>query len=134
MAYRRSLELSDLPVHGEPSPLLFPVAWRRSKHPAPEWPEQMTRSAVHGVVKAVFAVAAQRWLRAGRGQEQADRLKAASAHWLRHTAGSNLANDVDLRHVRDTLGHTTLSTTSIYVHGEDDARHNAVSAAHRISW
>jgi integrase/recombinase XerD len=134
MAYRRSLELSDLPDHGEPSPLLFPVAWRRSKHPAPGWPEQMTRSAVHGVVKAVFAAAADRWLEAGRGQEQAEKLKAASAHWMRHTAGSNLADEVDLRHVRDTLGHVSLTTTSIYVHGEDDARHAAVSASHRIGW
>lgn len=117
MSYRRALELIDLPRPGEPSPLLFPVAWRRSKHPVPDWPAPMTRSAVHGVVKEVFAAAAQRWLKDGRGQEQADKLSAASAHWLRHTAGSNLANDVDLRHVRDTLGHGSLTTTSIYVHG-----------------
>jgi site-specific recombinase XerD len=45
-----------------------------------------------------------------------------------------LANGIDLRHVRDTLGHATLSTTSICVHGEDDARHDAVNASHRIGW
>lgn len=134
MAYRRAMELPELPQPGEPSPLVFPVAWRRSSHPAPLWPEAMTRSAVHGILKEVFAAAADRWVKEGRGQEQADKLSAASAHWLRHTAGSNLANDIDLRHVRDTLGHTTLSTTSIYVHGEDDARHDAVNASHRISW
>jgi integrase/recombinase XerD len=134
MNYRRSLELSDLPAHGEPSPLLFPVAWRRSSHPAPAWPERLTRSAVHGIIKDTFAQAAERWLREGRGDAQAEKLKSASAHWLRHTAGSNLANDIDLRHVRDTLGHASLGTTSIYVHGEDDARHAAISTSHRVSW
>lgn len=135
MAYRRSLELSDLPTPGEPSPLLFPVAWRRSKHPAPHWPAPMTRSAVHGIVKGVFDQAANRWLADGRGEAQADRLRAASSHWLRHTAGTSLANaGVNLSYVRDTLGHGELSTTSIYVHGEDDARHDAVNGAHRISW
>jgi integrase/recombinase XerD len=135
MAYRRSLELSDLPAPGEPSPLLFPVAWRRSKHPAPHWPNPMTRSAVHGIVKEVFDQAAIRWLADGRGEAQADRLRAASSHWLRHTAGTSLANaGVNLSYVRDTLGHGDLSTTSIYVHGEDDARHAAVSGVHRISW
>jgi site-specific recombinase XerC len=54
---------------------------------------------------------------------------------LRHTAGTSLANaGVNLSYVRDTLGHGDLSTTSIYVHGEDDARHAAVSGVHRISW
>lgn len=134
MAYRNSLELTDLPQPGEPSPLLFPVAWRRSTHPAPAWPEPMTRAAVHGIVKAVFGRAAGRWLEQGRGEAQADKLRAASSHWLRHTAGSNLANGIALHHVRDTLGHASLSTTSIYVHGEDDARHAAVSRVHRIGW
>lgn len=134
MTYRRSLELSDLPTHGEPSPLLFPVAWRRSTRPAPAWPEPLTRSAVHGIIKDTFAQASEHWLSEGRGDVQAEKLKAASAHWLRHTAGSNLANDIDLRHVRDTLGHASLATTSIYVHGEDDARHAAITGAHRMSW
>ncbi|RTL17393.1 MAG: integrase [Burkholderiales bacterium] len=134
MNYRRSLELSDLPAQGEPSPLLYPVAWRRTTHPAPAWPAPLTRSAVHGIIKDIFGQAANRWLADGRGDAQAEKLRAGSAHWLRHTAGSNLANDIDLRHVRDTLGHASLGTTSIYVHGEDDARHDAVSGAHRVSW
>lgn len=95
----------------------------------------MTRSAVHGIVKEVFNQAANRWLADGRGEAQAERLRAASSHWLRHTAGTSLANaGVNLSYVRDTLGHSDLSTTSIYVHGEDDARHDAVNGAHRINW
>lgn len=134
MSYRRSLELSDLPQASEPSPLIFPVAWRRSRHPAPAWPEPLTRSAIHSIVKEVFALAAQQWRRDGRGEAQAAKLEAASAHWLRHTAGSSMSNQIDLKHVRDTLGHASIATTSIYVHGEDDARHDAVNSVHRISW
>lgn len=134
MSYRRSLELSDLPQASEHSPLIFPVAWRRSSHPAPAWPEPLTRSAIHCILKGIFALAAEQWRRDGRGDAQAAKLEAASAHWLRHTAGSIMSNQIDLKHVRDTLGHVSIATTSIYVHGEDDARHDAVSSAHRMSW
>ncbi|MDG0857534.1 integrase [Pelomonas puraquae] len=134
MNYRRSLELSALPQPAEPSPLVFPVAWRRSTHPAPAWPEPLTRSAIHVILKEIFARAAEQWRRDGRGDAQAQKLAAASAHWLRHTAGSNLSNQIDLKHVRDTLGHVSIATTSIYLHGEDDARHAAVSGAHRMRW
>jgi len=48
--------------------------------------------------------------------------------------GSRLANTIDLRHVRDTLGHASISTTSIYLHAEDDVRHAAVSGAHQLDW
>lgn len=54
--------------------------------------------------------------------------------WLRHTMGSCLADSIDLRHVRDTFGHASLSTTSIYLHAEDDQRHAAISASHRLGW
>ncbi len=48
--------------------------------------------------------------------------------------GSRLADEVDLRHVRDTFGHASLTTTSIYLHAEDDVRHAAISASHRLGW
>lgn len=135
IAYRRSLELSDLPSLAEASPLVFPIAWRRSRAQASDWPAPMTRSAIHHMVKQIFDLAAERWTDQGGGEAQAEKLRAASSHWLRHTAGSSLANSgVNLAHVRDTLGHGDLSTTSIYIHSEDDERHAAVSAVHRISW
>ena len=53
----------------------------------------------------------------------------------RHTAGSRMADqDVDLRHVRDTFGHASISTTNIYLHAEDNRRHQAIEAAHRLGW
>jgi hypothetical protein len=32
------------------------------------------------------------------------------------------------------LGHANISTTSIYLHTEDDARHDATAAGHRVGW
>ncbi|MCB2456521.1 tyrosine-type recombinase/integrase, partial [Listeria monocytogenes] len=49
--------------------------------------------------------------------------------------GSHMANnDVDLRHVRDNLGHESISTTNTYLHSSDDARHAETQAKHRIDW
>lgn len=41
---------------------------------------------------------------------------------------------VDLRFVRDNFGHRSLSTTSGYLHSEEDARHEATQGRHRIGW
>lgn len=134
MAYRRALGLRELPTPGEEAPLLFPLLWQKSAKGSADLPEPLTRSAVHGIVKELFERAAERWIDQGRDAAQAERLMAASAHWLRHSAGSSMANTIDLRHVRDTLGHASLTTTSLYLHGEDDLRHDAVSGTHRMGW
>jgi integrase/recombinase XerD len=135
--YRKSLNLPALPREHETTPLLLPVWWRAPgrAETAPQSPAPLTRAAVHGIVKAVFELAAQHVLAQGESHAaQAHRLRAASAHWLRHTAGSRMADGVDLRHVRDTLGHASISTTSVYLHAEDDRRHSAIDAAHRLGW
>jgi integrase/recombinase XerD len=135
--YRRLLGLTPLPQEGENAPVLFPVWWRAPTDPykAIVWPEPLTRAAIHGIVKDVFAATAVRLLAQGPDQAmRAHRIQSASSHWLRHTMASRLANDVDLLHVRDTLGHASISTTSIYLHTEDDQRHTAISASHRLGW
>lgn len=40
----------------------------------------------------------------------------------------------ELRRVRDTLGHASISTTSVYLHAQDDRRQSAIDAAHRLGW
>jgi len=66
---------------------------------------------------------------------QAARLEAASAHWMRHTAGSNMTSgNMDIRHVRDNLGHESISTTNNYLHSEDDKRHKDTEEHHRLKW
>jgi integrase len=125
--YRRELAHPPYPVHGESTPLLLPIGGK---------PRPLTRGGVHEILKAVFAKTSER-LRA-RGPEftpSAERVMQASAHWLRHTAGSHMANNnVDLRHVRDNLGHESISTTNTYLHSGDRERHVETEAKHRANW
>ena len=41
---------------------------------------------------------------------------------------------VDLRTVRDNLGHVSLNTTSLYLHEEEDKRHRETVKRHRMNW
>jgi integrase len=79
------------------------------------------------LLKEIFAMAAERLRSPGPDWEiRATVLASASAHWLRHTAGSHMTDQqVDLRFVRDNFGHASIATTSAYLHTEDDARHEA---------
>ncbi len=135
--YRLRVGLPALPLEHETTPLLLPLTWRvaHQQEGAMKILAPLTRSAVHFVIKGVFEQTAQRVEVQGESYwAQAQRLRAASAHWLRHTAGSRLANSVDLRHVRDTLGHASLNTTSLYLHVEEDQRHRAIEAGHHLGW
>jgi site-specific recombinase XerD len=60
-----------------------------------------------------------------------NKLRKASAHWLRHSYGSYLANDkqVPLTYIRDELGHANISTTSLYLNTDAKQRQKVVSEA-----
>ncbi|WP_120291969.1 tyrosine-type recombinase/integrase [Paraburkholderia sp. BL23I1N1] len=125
--YRRERGLSALPSQHENTPLVLPLG--KSMKP-------LTRSALHTIVKGIFAGAAEK-LRL-RGDDCAARvaqLERASAHWMRHSAGSHMADgNMDLRLVRDNLGHASIATTDLYLHSDDDKRHRATEEKHRIDW
>lgn len=125
--YRRENGLTPFPLPGEATPLLLPIGGKQ---------RPLTRSAVHLIVKEVFARASQRIRQRGPEiQRLASLLDEASAHWLRHTAGSNMAgSNMDILHVRDNLGHESISTTNKYLHSEDDQRHRETEEKHRIRW
>jgi integrase/recombinase XerD len=125
--YRRELGMAPYPAQNEMTPLLLPIG---GKHRA------LTRGGVHEIVKVVFEKTAHRYRERGPDFESdALRILQASAHWLRHTAGSHMTNGaVDLRHVRDNLGHESISTTNTYLHSPDDARHSETEQKHRINW
>lgn len=124
--YRRANGLSALPAQGDEMPLLLPLIGP---------PKPMARSAIHEIVKDVMSATAQRLRTQGAGFDgAAAHIEQASAHWLRHTAGSYLSEHVDLKVVRDNLGHANIGTTSLYLHTEDDARHDATQQAHRLRW
>jgi site-specific recombinase XerD len=125
--YRREHGLTPTPQEGERTPLVMPIGKSR---------KTLTRAALHLILKDVFERASVDMRQ--RGSEytaRADQLSRASAHWLRHTAGSRMADGaLDLRHVRDNLGHESLKTTSQYLHSDDDCRHRETESKHRIDW
>lgn len=124
--YRKVIGLSPLPLEGEALPLLLPLIGP---------PKPMARSAIHEVVKAVVRESAARLRLLGPEFEPAaSHLEQASTHWMRHTAGSHLSEKTDIKVVRDNLGHANISTTSVYLHSEDDSRHDATGAVHRVGW
>ena len=74
-------------------------------------------SAVHRLVEKAL-------LKAGLDSTQ------FSAHKLRHTAATLLYQDagVDIRVLKDILGHANLGTTQIYTHVSDSQIKNAVDS------
>jgi site-specific recombinase XerD len=96
----------------------------------------MARTAVHEIVKSVMRATAERLRLSGEpgAEATAAHIEQASTHWLRHTAGSHQSDQIDLKVVRDNLGHANIATTNTYLHAEDNARHDATSLAHRAGW
>jgi integrase/recombinase XerD len=124
--YRREMGLSLKPFEGEATPLLIPIGGKQ---------RPLTRAAVHLILKKVFMDTAKRLeMRGPESASKAARLMAASAHWLRHTAGSNMASNMDIHYVRDNMGHGSIATTNNYIHTEEDKRHVITQLNHKLAW
>lgn len=124
--YRKANDLSPLPREGDATPLMLPII-------GPVQP--MARSAVHEIVKEIVRCTAQRLRAKGADHEAAAaHIEQASTHWMRHTAGSHQSDRMDLKAVRDNLGHANIATTSAYLHTQDDQRHDLTSGSHRVGW
>ncbi len=84
----------------------------------------MSKDAIYSVVNSTLKRAA-----GGLSQtypEHAKIIEGATTHWLRHTFGTRLAKDNPIEVVRDQMRHSSIETTSIYVHSEVDQRFRAV--------
>ncbi|WP_322047411.1 tyrosine-type recombinase/integrase [Paraburkholderia sp. J67] len=125
--YRSARRLPPVPVPHEDTPLALPLG--HSMKP-------LTRSALHVIIKGIFTgTAGMLRLRGDQYAAAAALLDHASAHWLRHSAGTHMADaNIDVRLIRDNLGHASLSTTSLYLHSDDDRRHRETVKKHRIDW
>ena len=111
--YRISLGLSPLPVLGETMPLIYK---ERGKGPITS-----TRH-IRMIVQKCFDTTMARMQQDGF-HEDAEQLKAATVHWLRHTG---ISEDVKIRpreHVRDDAGHGSSAITDKYIDVELRARH-----------
>ncbi|HWX03066.1 tyrosine-type recombinase/integrase [Collimonas sp.] len=84
----------------------------------------ITDEAASNAMKSLFAAAAILAEAAG-DLDDAEALRQASAHWLRHTMLTMHANnEVSLKALQDTAGHANISTTAIYLHKSDKERHD----------
>lgn len=60
----------------------------------------------------------------------AEKLRRASPHWMRHTHATHaLARGAELTTVRDNLRHASITTTSIYLHGDEVKRARQMNTA-----
>ncbi len=122
-AYARYREFCGLPAVISPndaSPLVMSIA---GNHDA-----CLTPTAIYLIVKDVFLRAAD--ARDADDPAAAAVLRRASTHWLRHTAATHQADaGTDLRFIQKNLRHASLETTALYLHAEDDRRHQATTQA-----
>lgn len=112
--YRQLHSLPAMPAAGETTPLVMSVAGRTDRF--------LTPTAIYLVVKEVFRRAASA-LDAVYPSDAA-RLRRASTNWLRHTSATHQADaGNDIRFIQKNLRHASIETTSVYLRGEDDLRH-----------
>jgi site-specific recombinase XerD len=115
--YRKSLDLSPLPLANEQLPLL----------PKEKGKGPMTSTRhIRRIVQLCFDKAIEQ-LRKESAQSDADALEAATVHWLRHTG---ISDDINKRnrpiaHVRDDAGHGSSATTDRYNDIELKERHKS---------
>lgn len=106
--YRAALGLPAYPA-GEDRPLIGHLH-RPAAH--------LTANGMHALVKGYLQDAAERL--------QRPEIVRASAHWFRHSSASHgLDGGESLQSVRESLGHASLQTTSIYVHADRDRQYDA---------
>jgi integrase len=94
--------------------------------------KHLTPAGLHKCLAAFFDQMFKHWEVEGQTDKRLiSKLQKASAHWLRHSYGSYLANDkeVPLTYIRDELGHANISTTSLYLNTDAKQRQKVISDA-----
>ena len=133
--YRQQLGLSALPSPNEETPLVLPIGATAAND----------RSADVRAADARRTACDRQRRICGGGCATSRRemaLRRAQTYWRkRRPTGCGTApartwpiKEVDLRLVRDNLGHASLTTTSLYLHIDDDRRHQETEDKHRIDW
>jgi len=111
--YRLARGLPALPMPGESTPLI---------HKARGSGGITSTRQIRGIVQQCFDSAEAR-MRAEGFKEEAERLSAATVHWLRHTGISEDVKHRPREHVRDDAGHGSSAITDRYIDVERAERH-----------
>jgi len=114
--YRQSLNYSPLPYPGETTPLLTKIRG--------QGPINSTRQ-IRSIVQNCFDAAIVRMTQEDYLAEEAEQLKAATVHWLRHTGISEDVKHRPREHVRDDAGHGSSAITDKYIDSELRLRHES---------
>lgn len=143
VSYRKALGLPAVPTHADHTPLLLPVAdivkgqemgvngAQALKFYSQSIP--MTTRQLHRVLKDVFERACA-YLPA-ESAYKADKLRAASTHWGRHTSvTARVDAGMDARYVQKDARHSDPRTTGLYTHEEDDKRHAEAQKLRLPKW
>ncbi|MFD2231793.1 tyrosine-type recombinase/integrase [Alkalimarinus sediminis] len=113
--YREHLNLSPLPNINDKSPIL----------PKYKGSGGITSTRhVRLIVQNCFDAAHNRMLKGGLEQD-ADDLRIATVHWLRHTGISEDVKHRPREHVRDDAGHASMATTDRYIESDLRERHES---------
>jgi integrase len=117
--YRRFHGLPEIPDELEGTPLVMSLTGRTDRF--------LTPTAIYLIVKEVFRRAAKEL--DALNPAAAERLQRASTHWLRHTSATHQADaGNDIRFIQKNLRHASIETTAIYLHAEDDLRHERTTS------
>jgi site-specific recombinase XerD len=111
--YRRSLDLTALPSPGDNEPLITKNHGRGAI--------TSTRH-IRRLVQECFDNAVERMIK-DNFIDEAEQLKAATVHWLRHTGISEDVKTRPREHVRDDAGHSSGAITDKYIDVELRQRH-----------
>ncbi|MBD1584755.1 tyrosine-type recombinase/integrase [Pseudoalteromonas sp. S16_S37] len=103
--YRTYRGLSPLPRVDEPYPIIHKLRGKGG----------MNVRQIRRIVQQSFDLAIESLNKDGFNDE-AEQLKAATAHWLRHTGATHDAQHRPLKHLSEDLGHAKIATTDqIYI-------------------
>jgi len=111
--YRLSRGLPSLPTPGEATALIHKTRGKGGI--------SSTRQ-IRAIVQTCFDAAAEK-MRVNGFTEDAERLGAATVHWLRHTGISEDVKHRPREHVRDDAGHGSSAITDRYIDVERAERH-----------
>jgi integrase/recombinase XerD len=123
MNYRIANKLPALPTYQEKNAVIMRLDGDKEK--------PLTNSMIHHIIKQVTEETENRLKAEGR-ESDASIIGHVSAHWFRHAAASELALHIDIPSLREILRHSSIETTSIYIHTEEDRRHNVLNQNHKL--
>jgi site-specific recombinase XerD len=118
--YRESYDLDPFPTPSDATPLVMNLSGTAG----------ISDNMIYRIIKKLVTNAADKL--ASQDPYQAEKLRRASTHWLRHTSITHQADSgMELRHLQRNARHAKLDTTGLYLHAEEDEWHDAMER-HRM--